>query len=1251
MNSTCGCCEGVEQLTPVPTANRPGLPALSYRVGTHATFLETMKARLSNLHLEIPDESRNEQGRPQFSRIYPLHDLKTRSPDDPAIALLDSWALVADVLTFYQERIANEGYLRTATERRSILELARLVGYKLRPGVASTVYLAYTLDQPFAIPALPGSGTATAASDPLVTIPAGSRAQSVPGPDELPQSFETADKLNARSLWNNLQVRLTQPQNIGANPVTIYFKGISANLKPNDPLLIVASAPQLYRIMEVTLDPSADRTKVTIQPWSAPATVAPAAAAPMAGREPRPLVDAVHDIVTRFRNAEQFGVSPRSRATREVLDHLGQLQTKLRRTTNVEKLKTALEQDSLPKLKEQHRAAVEGRFNRVEPWVRSLVAELEAAIADAASASPDAGNSPRAAAAAGAGNAGKMPNVTHLSDVFTSLIKPPSLPPSHSSRLTRSVGQSFEGKSDIAAQLLTSFRPEAASILYQAWQNVPVTQEPAVEVYALRTKAGVFGNNAPLEPVKRSDGIIIGSKEWDLKKSGARTTESFEIRVAIKKLDQVNGGPTLEIQSTIRVGSHSTGREELKEDDRVIIDFAAAKDQVIATVRTEENQVDVEFRFQKRPLIVRVVANLKTGEVQTSSEASDPTTVINKKLESRDLARDVIVKGNIEWPSDFIPTEEAKIVWLDAPYDQILPQTAGASSWVVLDRPNDGQNAGGEIIPKLVIRQVQDVSARSRAEYSLTAKTARLQLDKEWINPDADTFAVIRGTTVFAQSEKLELAEEPIKKPVCGANIELDRLYDGLKSGRWLIVSGERADITPEKKVESTAGAGPTNDAVSGNPSPIQVKGVPASELVMLAGVEQSYNFEGELPGDKTHSRLLLAVPLKYCYRRDTVIIYGNVVKATHGETRNEVLGSGDGSKALQQFALRQPPLTFVSAANPAGVDSTLVVRVNDVEWHETDRFADLLPNDRKFITKTDDDGKTTVAFGNGQQGARLPTGQENVQAVYRNGIGKPGNVKADQITQLATRPLGVKVVTNPLRASGGADKESRDQARQNAPLAVAALDRLVSTQDYADFARTFAGIGKASAAWLPDGYRQLVHVTIAGADDIPIEETSDPYRNLFKALHDFGDPYLPIQVEVRRLLLLVIQARVRVLPDYLWEKVEPKVRAALLEKFSFANRELGQDALLSEAISAIHTVEGVQFVDVDKFDGVDEQQVVEALAGDATKNLAQLIKLKKRVTANLAENETGPDKSIRAAELACFSPDVPDTIILSPYE
>src|SRR5918992_3041243 len=126
--ATCDCCEGVEVVTPVAIFNRPGLDSIAYRVGTHASFFETMQARLSS------------------SAFPQLAALTTRESRDASIALLDAWAMVGDVLTFYQERIANEGYLRTATERRSVLELARTIGYELGPGVAAETALAFTVE-------------------------------------------------------------------------------------------------------------------------------------------------------------------------------------------------------------------------------------------------------------------------------------------------------------------------------------------------------------------------------------------------------------------------------------------------------------------------------------------------------------------------------------------------------------------------------------------------------------------------------------------------------------------------------------------------------------------------------------------------------------------------------------------------------------------------------------------------------------------------------------------------------------------------------------------------------------------------------------------------------------------------------------------------------------------------------------------------------------------------------------------------
>src|SRR5580765_2583943 len=102
----CGCCEGLAVETPVEINNRPGLSAIAYRAGTQTRFKASMIARLSQ------------------AGLAELSKLRTRDDDDFTIALLDAWATVCDVLSFYQERIANESYLLTATERASIINLA-----------------------------------------------------------------------------------------------------------------------------------------------------------------------------------------------------------------------------------------------------------------------------------------------------------------------------------------------------------------------------------------------------------------------------------------------------------------------------------------------------------------------------------------------------------------------------------------------------------------------------------------------------------------------------------------------------------------------------------------------------------------------------------------------------------------------------------------------------------------------------------------------------------------------------------------------------------------------------------------------------------------------------------------------------------------------------------------------------------------------------------------------------------------------
>ncbi|MDX2216061.1 MAG: hypothetical protein SFY66_22540 [Oculatellaceae cyanobacterium bins.114] len=207
----CKCCEGISFQTPTLVQNRPGLSAIAYRVGTHAQFKSSLLANLSSPTLAA------------------LRQLTSRENDDFAIALLDAWATVADVLTFYQERIVNESYLRTATEPLSIRHLARLIGYELRPGVAASTLLAFTLED-------------TPGSPQRVPLDIGTKVQSVPAAGEQAQTFETIEKIEARPEWNAIRPRLRKPIELSETIFQVRLRGINLNIRVGDWILIGKSS-------------------------------------------------------------------------------------------------------------------------------------------------------------------------------------------------------------------------------------------------------------------------------------------------------------------------------------------------------------------------------------------------------------------------------------------------------------------------------------------------------------------------------------------------------------------------------------------------------------------------------------------------------------------------------------------------------------------------------------------------------------------------------------------------------------------------------------------------------------------------------------------------------------------------------------------------------------------------------------------------------------------------------------------------
>ncbi|MEQ1528195.1 MAG: putative baseplate assembly protein [Methylococcales bacterium] len=435
----------------------------------------------------------------------------------------------------------------------------------------------------------------------------------------------------------------------------------------------------------------------------------------------------------------------------------------------------------------------------------------------------------------------------------------------------------------------------------------------------------------------------------------------------------------------------------------------------------------------------------------------------------------------------------------------------------------------------------------------------------------------LSNTLYFVQSERVKIAPDNIEEDVTGDQIPLDMLYDGLGIERWIIVSGERTDIKD-------------NDNRT-------LPGIRATELKKIIDVEHiPYK---DSPGDNPHSVITLDKPLIHSYKRSTVIIYGNVVQASHGETLpTEVLGSGNAAVPIPRFQLKRPPLTYKSASTTSGVQGTESVRVNNVRYYRIDSLLDAKEGERVYELFDDQNGGATLSFA-----SRLPTGQDNIRAAYRVGIGMEGNVKAEQINLLVSRPLGVQGVINPLKASGGADRDGLDRIRRNAPLATLALSplsRLVSVSDYRAFALQFAGIGHADAIKLSDSATEYIHVTVAGQDDIPLAEDGELLINLRNAYRKFGDPSLPVAISVRELIALVIEAKVSICPDRDWTVVEPLIRKRLLDAFSFENSALGKPVYQSQVVTVIQNVPGVDWVDVDVFGGVSES----ALLNDEVKKL-----------------------------------------------
>lgn len=531
-----------------------------------------------------------------------------------------------------------------------------------------------------------------------------------------------------------------------------------------------------------------------------------------------------------------------------------------------------------------------------------------------------------------------------------------------------------------------------------------------------------------------------------------------------------------------------------------------------------------------------------------------------------------------EWP-DFEIGKKNQIE-LDSTYPKILKD-----SWIALVKP-------GKRKPNYVqLYKAEKVTTSSGNAFTLTGKITCIEPDP---NENLEKFYQRRReTVVFSQSEELETTEKPLRTPVYGKQIVLNKLVEGLGEAKKLIISGKRIK------------------AVTINNERYQIEGLPSLEadnkiiwelrdkdgkLVSVECDSEKIISEPSTEEDEIISELVvvgisesknstilyLKEPLKHIYDRETVTINANIALATHGETIREILGSGDASRKNQSFILKKPPLTYVPSATPSGASSTLEVRVGGIKWEEAASLYGWGPKSQSYVVQMDEQSNSRIIFGDGKNGARLPDGMENVTAVYRSGIGYEGNLEANKLILLQDRPQGVREVCNPVPASGAANPERMADAKKNIPGKMLTFDRVVSLTDFENFARAYAGIEKSKVKIFSKGQEKVVHITIAGSGDSKSEGNGSGLKEkLLEAINSQRDLASTERIEVERYRLRTFSLKAEIVIDisYIAKKVLGMVEQSLKNKFSFEEWNLGEPVTAAKVMTVIQSVKGVAAV------------------------------------------------------------------------
>lgn len=288
-----------------------------------------------------------------------------------------------------------------------------------------------------------------------------------------------------------------------------------------------------------------------------------------------------------------------------------------------------------------------------------------------------------------------------------------------------------------------------------------------------------------------------------------------------------------------------------------------------------------------------------------------------------------------------------------------------------------------------------------------------------------------------------------------------------------------------------------------------------------------------------------------------------NLVANAH-DIDGELLGYSNG-QAEQSLSLSE------TQVDKALLDVYVDDGINFNKWQQVQHLTDYGPSSAVYTVSLAADNSVTVNFGDGVSGA-IPPQDAAIKAVYYVGGGPIGNIAAGQLTTITAVPTttteeetiikGFVTVTNESVGAGGADPETNDVIRFNAPRALSALNRAVTLDDFANLALSYRGVGKARATSeartsvtvyiAPTQADSSTEVTPGLTDGVETTAMTILRQNVAEFLSDKKQIGTTVTVAAPTYTQVELTVEYSTLPQYNAAQVEQYIKSALFSQFAY---------------------------------------------------------------------------------------------------